>query len=341
LFASDHATIARRAARLFAEPSAESEVQPPSRLVAGRKRADFPIPPPRPLKQPIDSLRVTQFRSYLACPYRFYLSHVLNLQAVDDESDELDGGEFGSLIHIVLKEFGNAEAAVREATSVETLRSFFSARLDDAAQNLYGASARAAVAVQIEQIRKRLDAFADAQARRAEEGWRIMFTEQPAEPSPWPVDGATFHLRGRIDRIDLHAATGRWRIWDYKSSDSGDGPDKTHRRGRGDNKEWVDLQLPLYRHLARSLGVEGDVGLGYILLPKDPADEAFVEAAWSADDLARADETARNVVRAVRRGEFFTMADPPPDFSDDLAPICQDNVFDRGELKPPAGRQGA
>jgi hypothetical protein len=45
--------------------------------------------------------------------------------------------------------------------------------------------------------------------------------------------------------------------------------------------------------------------------------------------LEEADEVARDVVRAIRQQHFWPPADPPPDFSEDLSPICQDSVFDR------------
>src|SRR5206468_1006419 len=69
--------------------------------------------PPRPqrLDKPITELSVTKFRDYMACPYRFYLRHVLELEAITDEADEMDGGVFGELAHQVLEQFGRAEEA--------------------------------------------------------------------------------------------------------------------------------------------------------------------------------------------------------------------------------------
>ena len=37
-------------------------------------------------------------------------------------------------------------------------------------------------------------------------------------------------------------------VVDYKTADRGDKPQQTHRKG----DEWIDLQLPLYRHLVRA-----------------------------------------------------------------------------------------
>jgi len=80
--------------------------------------------------------------------------------------------------------------------------------------------------------------------------------------------------------------------------------------------EWVDLQLPLYRHLIRGVQApEGgplvpldrveEVELGFILLPPDldAVGHALAEE-WSPADLLEADERAREVVRALRENRF-------------------------------------
>ncbi len=96
------------------------------------------------------------------------------------------------------------------------------------------------------------------------------------------------------------------------------------RQQRG---QWVDLQLPLYRHLVRSLGIEDKVELGYITLSKDTSRIDFLRAEWSEADLEQADQLAGEIVRAVRREQFWPPTDPPPDFSEEFAAICQDRVF--------------
>ena len=133
-------------------------------------------------------------------------------------------------------------------------------------------------------------------------------------------------LTGRIDRIDVNEHTGEWMILDYKSSDAGDPPERTHRDRSG---AWVDLQLPLYRHLARELGIRGKVGLGYIALPKSTAKVGLLRAEWTDAELEKADETARSVARKVRDQRFWPPAAPPPPYSEQFAAICLDGVFGR------------
>jgi RecB family exonuclease len=331
LFATDRDTMARRAQRFFAVPESERDAVPlVGQLQPGRRHAEFPIPLPEPLSEPIRQLSVTAFRDYLACPYRFYLRRVMKLQTVDDTAEELDGALFGTLLHEALRQFG--EGPCRDSTNSREIREFLNQALTDIAARKYGRQALASVLVQLEQMRLRLDAFAQKQAEWAGV-WRIEFTEVPhddQQQTSLDVDGQPLVLRGRIDRIDAHRETGQRVLLDYKSADSLKTPEKVHQR----SGQWVDLQLPLYRHLAGSLGLSGPLRLGYVVLPKDVTQVDFCLAEWTDDQLAEADEVAREVVRNIRAERFWPPVDPPPDFFEEFAAICQDRVFEKTGNSP-------
>ena len=106
LFATDVETMAQRALRLF-RPHEEAATSPltSTNSDAGDVTPGFNISPAQPLDKPIETMSVTSFRSYLACPYRFYLCHVLKLRSVDDRLRELDAPQFGDVIHTVLSHF--------------------------------------------------------------------------------------------------------------------------------------------------------------------------------------------------------------------------------------------
>jgi RecB family exonuclease len=328
LFAADSEIIVRRALRFFRPPPPRSHLRPlEGRLATTRPQSNFPVPRPAPLAALLAELAITAFRDYLACPYRFYLRRVLHLSAVDDAAAELDGGAFGTLLHAALRDFGAGPS--RDSTDPEEIAMALNEAVTRHVAPLYGGRPLAAVEVQVEQLRLRLRAFAEKQAAWAAQGWRIEFTEVPDRThgaATFLVDGQPIVLRGRMDRIDVHRETGERVVLDYKSSDSAERPEKAHQQG-GD---WVDLQLPLYRHLVRSLGIDGPVRLGYVLLPKATDQVEFRLAEWTADDLRTADEKAAAVVRDIRAERFWPPTDPPPDFSEEYAPICQDGVFDRG-----------
>jgi len=325
LFATDSADIAQRALHFFRHVGEEPDEQ----AFAGPTPLDsmsdgLQIPRPMPLAEPIARMSVTSFRDYIACPYRYYLRHVLRLRTTDDHADELDGAAFGSLAHDVLHEFGKSPE--RHSTDVEQIRRTLHDALIRCVAKDFGRDAMAVVHVQVEQLRLRLNAFAERQAAWAAEGWRIEHAEVPTDQHQHAellVDGEPMRLTGRIDRIDVNTESGERVVFDYKTSDASKRPEDAHQR-RG---QWVDLQLPLYRHLVRALGIEGPIRLGYITLSKDTSRIDFLQAQWSDADLEQADQRAYEVVRAVRSEHFWPPTDPPPDFSEEFAAICQDRVF--------------
>lgn len=276
----------------------------------------FRSPPVDPLPGPesLTRMRVTDFSAFLADPYRFTLERIMRLEPLDDDAREMDGMSFGSLAHLVLERFGvSEEVASADAGLIEKK---LNRLLEGAVHEAFGRRPLPAVRVQTEQLRARLRAFAQWQAGWIGEGWKVVSVEEQPEPGvPFEVDGQAILLRGKIDRIDHHPVTGEWAIFDYKTGDEGKNPEKTHRRGRAGKKEWVDLQLPLYRLLLSGVleedgtpvvpgPAQAGVKLGYILLPKKLEGVGASLASWSEDELAQAEETARQVVRDLRAGEF-------------------------------------
>ena len=289
-------------------------------------RSRFTVPPQpllelNPAEVPT-RLRVTDFKSILSDPYRFVLERVYGLDSVDDEARELDPLGFGSLAHDVLEGFGRMALHAPPTVDITDVEAVFRALgdvLDAQVAARFGSAALPAVALQVEQLRSRFRAFAASQAEWASHGWRIVAVEQQPEGDgmPFDVDGESVLLRGRIDRIDHNTSTGDWAVLDYKTGNSVDAPDKTHRKGRGDAREWVDLQLPLYRRLLSGVVDDegqqvvrtdsdgnGSIELGYISLPKNTEESAFILAPWTDEELAAAEEVARGAVRTLRTRRF-------------------------------------
>ncbi|HEX3654976.1 MAG TPA: PD-(D/E)XK nuclease family protein [Pirellulales bacterium] len=331
LLACEGAELARRTKAFFSPQHARHSPQVPKRLKPGPRRA-FDVPHPRPLAEPVTKMRVTEFRDYLACPYRYYLRHCLGLESLSDRVVELQANQFGSLVHDVLRDFGRGGAA--DASDEQAIADWLDGALAAAVEQSFGTRPLAAVAVQVEQLRLRLHAFARWQAAWRAEGWKIAHVECAFDDKPVPflVDGEPMLLTGRIDRIDVHEPSGRWMVFDYKTADSPKTPDEAHRREGG----WLDLQLPLYRQLVGALSAPADLGLGYIVLPKAVAKAGLCEAPWTAEELVTAEAAAAQVIRAIRDEVFWPPVSPPPAFCEDFAAICQDGQFAAaaGALEP-------
>lgn len=248
--------------------------------------------------RPITSMRVTAFKEYINSPRLFYLRTVCRLSEQDGgDTMELEASGFGSLVHDVLKLFGRSDA--KDLREGHGLSDCFSDLLSAFAHDLFGSRPRVAVRVQIEIARRRLGWLAWRQAEWRAQGWSIDKAEYDVRSGALDVDGVPMGLTGRVDRIDRNE-DGRVAVLDYKTSAEATTPDAAHRTKR--DRRWIDLQLPLYRHL---LGLaDSRVTLGYINIGRDMGSTQFEIAEWTDADLDEADEAAREVVRAIRLGKF-------------------------------------
>ena len=344
LFATDEVSLVRRSLRFFGESGDDFEgdrsvdeavVCVASTTDATTETHQFLVPSPK-MSESMEcgrSLSVTDFRAYLACPYRFYLSRVLKLRDSGPEPEELDGAAFGNRLHEVLERFGQSSTA--DSANAQDITEFLVTALREGFRAKYGTRPRAVIQLQMAQMQSRLESFAQSQAQWRRNGWKILYTESEGtsvewcgEPSDEPIS-----LRGRIDRIDRNEETGQFAILDYKSSDLANTPGAVHHPGSREPKllsDWHDLQLPLYRHLAQSLGVTGEnVKLGYVTLPRSVDGGGFRLAGWNDQHLEQADRVAWDVVSAIRAGRFWPPADTPPWSDAGVDRICQSTVFER------------
>ncbi len=334
LLATDDAKLRTMIERFYSH-AADSPAQPI--LLQHSQHTRFDVPKPQPIHPPITQLSITDFHDYLACPYRFYLQHVLKLRVVDDQAVELDAMRFGSLAHDVLKRFSQSDFA--HSTDANQIAVYLDTQLDELMLDRFSQSPRVAVQMQCRQLRLRLAQFASLQADLTAEGWLI--NSQHAEialHTTLDVDGQPFKIVGRIDRIDTHPNLGH-RIIDYKTGDTATAPDKAHRAGPKQNKHWVDLQLPLYQLLAKKLDIKTNVELGYFSLSKDSAKLDI--APWADADLQLAYETARQVIRDIRASKFWPPSKTYPPRHDDYAAICMVGCHDSPALATdPATQEG-
>ncbi|RLS65767.1 MAG: PD-(D/E)XK nuclease family protein [Planctomycetota bacterium] len=347
--------LAPRVVKLFTEvkesPSlASNNAQSEADQLA---RAKFPIKPA--ISGSVWSgISVTTFKTYLECPYLFQLKcdSRLGLNVVDEHAQELSPGGFGNLVHGVLEQWGREEARqLRPTTDANEISQSLSRILDRHVAEKFAKNPPSAVHVQIELARRRLNRVAVRQAKEATDGWKvrfieIKFDERPSKETPgnedvspkfmpplFPDENGLF-LRGRIDRVDQNQHTGKWRTLDYKTSAKGKSPTATHRAGRGKNKKWIDLQLPLYRELLKSLrlsdlaglGSSGEINvesdhLGYVILAPHEAQSKFEFLKCTDDEMASARTRAEEVVAAVIAGEFTPAPGVPVRSDDPLAQI--------------------
>lgn len=341
LLAVPRAQMAARVTRLSAEAALRSTGA--RGLAEASLESGFVIPQPPAGPCRLESIAVTTFRRYLACPYRYWLGSQLHLRIVEPPEDQFDQREFGTLAHEVLHAFG-ADPAIRNSMNPAEILEFLEVALEATLGRLFSGGVPVPIEVQSARLRARLAIFAERQALHRAEGWRIEHVE-------WPLNDAAVlevpgqdpvRITGRIDRIDRNER-GELLLLDYKTSDSAKTPFEAHHGTRKWTLgKWIDLQLPLYGHLAPAAlakeGVEVDghtpPSLGYMQLPRGRAGSGLARAEWPPEAIDEALVAAATIVTRIRAGEFWPPTSTPLPF-DDWEAICQVRSLgiERGEVE--------
>ncbi|MDO4575072.1 MAG: PD-(D/E)XK nuclease family protein [Planctomycetia bacterium] len=290
LLTCDDETLARRSLRFFREPEEETD------FTASRKIAPsltlYQPPNPVAKKGFKRAMSVTEFDDFLTSEYGYYLRHIQNLEAVDDDAEELNAALFGTLAHSVLEQFAREEIErqknrpPQESLEKETARIVGTLRtlLERECRRVFDATTHPVVTLQKEQLAIRLAAFAVRQAQWQQAGWQILcaeenlsglFRTENGRGEPVNFGDGPMEIRGKIDRIDYHPTLQQWQVWDYKTSSGSKRPNTwlewrpeatspppTDSDTKDSNTEdsdefngeiWKNLQLPLYRHLLHAI----------------------------------------------------------------------------------------
>ncbi len=254
--------LARRVRELF------KDVEPPD---AGLRREPDGFrwhPPAIEITRPPS---VTGLRDYLACPFRFYLKHVLRMHRPEPERGEWNARDFGNIVHKALENWGTNHTA--HGSSPDEIAGHLIAEADRLITLGFDGRPPLAVRLQREALHQRLRWTASVLAEIHAEGWEILETEKTIRI---PIPGG-HHISGTIDRIDRHRESGAIRIIDYKTGNlterksgkveaahriaatpaavknrthlSADCPawhQAADTKGRVRDVLWENLQLPLY-----------------------------------------------------------------------------------------------
>jgi len=313
LFLCDEATLARRAKALFRDAETSATGHP--RSLPDAWRLTLPVP-----QKPLNTLSVTSFKPYLACPFTFYLSHVLRMKPCDDRVAEMDAMTFGNLCHHALERFGRS--TLKDATDAETIAAFLEAEVWTNVRTLFGEDLPAVIHLQTLSACERLRFFAAEQAKLRSDGRQIEQVERSLA-----LALKAFKITGRVDRIDYCKQTGTYYLLDYKTWDklgkqeglgrftSSSIADLTFAEERGfesfafadKQRVWTDLQLPLYLLMAQAGGLvpnDARVECGYFVLG-ETADETRC-VTWDFSGYRdHAYDTVQRAVERLQSGRYW------------------------------------
>jgi ATP-dependent helicase/nuclease subunit B len=273
-------------------------------------------------------LSVTAFPSWLACPFRFYLKHVVGMSASEAGRLEWNARDFGSVAHEILERWGR-DVEARDLDDADALHRHFGRELDRVVDEWFGSTAPLAVCLQAEALRQRFKWLARVQAGLRADGWEVVDVERKFE-----LALGDWIISGKIDRIDRHRESGVLRVIDYKTGNV-DGVEREHRKkvtaatvlpahigadtpvvhaGGPDGASsfrWTNLQLPLYALALRDL--DGVCAIPcYFAVGTTEGEVAFSEWQDFSEDLLLA---ARNcsewILGRIGEGVFWPPSEKP------------------------------
>ncbi len=282
----------------------------------------------RPVKlvnRPLAPMSITSFAQYLSCPYRYWLKRILKLNDLSEKVTELRPMTLGNLVHEVVEAFGQGDS--KDSTDSDEIMAALMRELDMQLTGDFASPRLPAVEIQIQQMKRRLEIFAAAQAAWAADGWRILATEAKCNDVVLETVSNAVRLSGTIDRIDyreLEDGGREYAILDYKTGQNAKQPKNVYNEKRD---EWKDLQLPLYRFIGNQRGWE-NARVGYITLPGKAADAKFDIAPWKEAEFESAIKEAKRIVDAVADQRFWP-PEPPQYDNDDFNRLMMLGVPER------------
>lgn len=221
-----------------------------------------------PLRQPLSA---TRLETYAACPYRFFLAHILGIKEknVERACHDLSNRDKGTLIHEILEKFMRANKG--EPLTPETRKERLSLLHRTATQVFSEWEERKETGHPLlwEQTKRALltdlERWHDIETASYDATWKpIAFEvgfgktqketgEDPlSSDAPLTISNGEYRMRftGRIDRIDISTCEEtptRFRVTDYKTG--------THNPLHRNNaiSGGRALQLPVYLHAAANL----------------------------------------------------------------------------------------
>ena len=205
----------------------------------------------------------TAYQTLLDCPYRFFVTSVLDIRELDQADDALDKSDYGNALHRILKRFHDSTPPAERDAALQQLSDISSAEF--AALPAYTATAWR---TRWEKIQP---AYIDAWLDWVAQGWRYQSGEAVYE-LPFNVPGlGDIVLHGRVDRVDEKGAART--VIDYKT-----GAALGLKKKLKDPTEAV--QLPFYAWLA-------DAAAAYLPINETPVTPLELDGETDVDAISR------------------------------------------------------
>ena len=210
---------------------------------------------------------ITQLETYAKCPFKYFLTRILNLKEISEPTEDIDALELGSFLHNVLFKFYTEmrrknlilqRASEEEFRKIKSLlfniakETYDSMNFDNDVtflekEKIFGINGNEKESILYKFIQTERELPESFIPKYFEVGFgRIKKRDSDQQLSSFePLKIGEIKLRGKIDRIDINEEEKFFKIIDYKSGGKKPSID--------DLKEGISLQLPVYQFAAKNL----------------------------------------------------------------------------------------
>ncbi len=260
---------------------------------------------------------ISQLETYATCPYKYFAERILNLEPLEEPSEEIEALEMGSLLHSILYEFYTQlkkkniilnQASARQFQAAEDLIfSIAKEKVDAANFNTVLSFFEIEKILGINSNRKNsiLYKFLEEE-RNNEEGYvpeyfELSFGRINKSGEQFEIGRTKFH--GKIDRVDVDHQGKKFRVIDYKLG----GKKPTSE----DLYKGLSLQLPLYMYAAKKL-IQVQLKKDY-----EPAGSEIYSLKFRDEDFGR---------KLIKLSRKKTTIEEDVELNEELIKVCLNTV---------------
>jgi ATP-dependent helicase/nuclease subunit B len=159
----------------------------------------------------------SSYQSLRSCPYRFFVTYVLNLRSPKALQDFSEFGSIGTLLHEILKVFYRSYAKQKHFQDFDAKRVWMKKELEAISMEHWNRliQQNGNMLYEQEQWMAQIPDWVEWQLHQEANGWKFVEAEKNLEFALQLANGIAIVVKGRADRIDQKGAN-EYRIWDYK-----------------------------------------------------------------------------------------------------------------------------
>lgn len=157
------------------------------------------------------------YQTLRSCPYRFYVSYMLNLKSPQALREQSEFGQIGNLLHVILQNFYQEYQKQTAWNDEQSQRFWMESALLKISQEQWGylIAQNGQLFAEQQGWMAQIPGWVTWQLEQEKQGWQFAEAEKNITFTLQLESGELLPISGRVDRID-HNASNNLRVLDYK-----------------------------------------------------------------------------------------------------------------------------